>query len=242
MGMRPWWMRGRGSITSARVRDLAGLGHRGSATDAERRGAEYLAAELRSLGLEPELESFAGIRSFGARLLLHIGVAAFGAALLWTLPASGAMLGGAALASLIAEASTRYLVLGRLLARRTSANLVAHRPPPSGTASFRLVVCGHSDTQQTGIVWAGWLWDWLAPLQRHLPTAAQSTLLPVSLAMLIQTGLGLAGPGVVGPAVWSGVAAAILAIYATYGGLLAEWSLGRTCRGPLTTRAARRLS
>ena len=84
--------------------------------------------------------------------------------------------------------------------------------------------------------------DWLAPLQRHLPTAAQSTLLPVSLAMLIQTGLGLAGPGW-STAVRSGVAAEILAIYATYGGLLAEWC-GRwtSCRGPLTTRAARRLS
>src|SRR6185312_5480674 len=158
-GRRIWMLHGDAAVVDAetrlnyerRVRDLVGLGHRGSATDAERRGAEYLAAELQSLGLEPELESFAGIRSFGVRLLLHIGVAASGAALLWTLPALGAMLGGAALASLVAEASTRRLVLGRLLARRPSANLVAHRPPPSGTASLRLVVCGHYDTQQTGL-------------------------------------------------------------------------------------------
>ena len=58
--------------------------------------AEYLAAELAiarpGAGVR---RSFAEIRSFGARLLLHIGVAAFGAALLWTLPALGAMLGGA---------------------------------------------------------------------------------------------------------------------------------------------------
>lgn len=44
--------------------------------------------------------------------------------------------------------------------------------------------------------------------------------------MLVQTGLGLAGPGVIGPVVWSGVAAATLAIYAIYDGLLADWSLG----------------
>ncbi len=223
-----------------RVRELAGLGHRGSTTDGERRGADYLAAELRSLGLEPDWERFAGNRSMGARLLLHIGVAVSGAGLFWTLPTLGAILGAVALTSLIAETSTRWRVLGHLLARRPSANVVVCVPPPGGTASVRLVVCGHYDTQRTGIIWAGWLWDRLAPLQRHLPAAAQSTLLPVSLAMLIQTGLGLVGPGVVGPVVWSLAGAAILGVYAGYAALLAEWSLGRTCRVPRITRVAPR--
>ncbi len=44
--------------------------------------------------------------------------------------------------------------------------------------------------------------------------------------MLIQTGLGLVGPGVIGPVVWSAAAAGILGVYAGYGALLAEWSLG----------------
>jgi Peptidase family M28 len=202
------------------------LGHRGSTTDGERRGADYLVAELRSLGLEPDLEPFAGSPFLGAGLLLHIGVAASGAGLFWTLPTLGAILGAVALASLIAETSTRWRVLGRLLARRPSANVVVRVPPPGGMPSLRLVVCGHYDTQRTGIISAAWLWDRLAPLQRHLPAAAQSPLLPVSLAMLIQTGLGLVGPGVIGPVVWTAAAAGILGVYAGYGALLAEWSLG----------------
>ena len=46
---------------------------------------------------------------------------ASGAGLFWTLPTLGEILGAVALASLIAETSTRWRVLGRLLARRPSA-------------------------------------------------------------------------------------------------------------------------
>src|SRR5262249_17262963 len=56
------------------VRDLAAFGHRGSATDHERRAADHLAHELR--GLDPTREPFRGSRSWGWRLLLHVTVAA----------------------------------------------------------------------------------------------------------------------------------------------------------------------
>ncbi len=141
-----------------RVRELAGLGHRGSTTDGERRGAHYLAAELRSLGLEPDLEPFAGSQFLGARLLLHIGVAASGAGLFWTLPTLGAILGAVALASLIAETSTRWRVLGRSLrggrprtswcgcrrpvARRASGWSFAGTTTRSGPASYGQVGSG----------------------------------------------------------------------------------------------------
>ena len=51
-----------------RVRELTGPGHRGSTTDGERRGADYLAAELRTLGQEPDWEPFAASPFLGARL------------------------------------------------------------------------------------------------------------------------------------------------------------------------------
>jgi acetylornithine deacetylase/succinyl-diaminopimelate desuccinylase-like protein len=59
-----------------RVQELVRHGHRGSATEDERRAAQYLAEELQRLGLAPEEERFTGSRSLGARLLAHVAVAA----------------------------------------------------------------------------------------------------------------------------------------------------------------------
>src|SRR4051812_4678980 len=50
-----------------RVRALAGFGHRGSCTTHERRAADYLAAQLRDLGLATALEPFAGYHALGTR-------------------------------------------------------------------------------------------------------------------------------------------------------------------------------
>jgi hypothetical protein len=56
------------------VRDLVRLGHRGSATQHERRAADYLCGELRELGLELVVERFPGRSSAAATYLLHLGI------------------------------------------------------------------------------------------------------------------------------------------------------------------------
>jgi len=64
-----------------RIHDLESFGHRGSATHNESRAAEYLVAQLRASGLDPQLEGFRGIRSLPARCVLHIFVSGIGACL-----------------------------------------------------------------------------------------------------------------------------------------------------------------
>jgi hypothetical protein len=86
-----------------RVRELVGFGHRGSATEGERQAAAYLANELLGLGLEPVTEPFTGSRSLGTRLLLHVGICAAGAELLWHLPGLTVILGSVALCSLTVD-------------------------------------------------------------------------------------------------------------------------------------------
>src|SRR5689334_8250422 len=111
-----------------RVRELAGFGHRGSATEGERRAARYLAEELSRLGLAPEEERFRGSRSLGARLLVHVGVAAVGLILLGRRPRMGAALGAIALGSLIREQHTRGSLLSWPFTRAESCNVTARIP------------------------------------------------------------------------------------------------------------------
>jgi hypothetical protein len=59
-----------------RIRELEVLKHRGSGTDHERRAADYLVGELKSLGLDADVEPFPGGRSWAWRHLLHVVVAA----------------------------------------------------------------------------------------------------------------------------------------------------------------------
>jgi len=209
-----------------RVRKLAGYGHRGSATDGEKQAAVYLAEELVALGLEPVTEPFTGSRSLGGRLLLHVGVAAAGAALLWHLPGLTVFLGLVALGSLIMESTSRGRLLSRLIMWNRSCNVVARLAPHGGEAKLRLIICGHYDSQRTGIIWSETLWKHLMPMLRKLPAFLQSAFVPVSLAMFIQPFVGMADIAGFDRASVSVAGASLLIIYAVTGVLLADWSVG----------------
>ncbi len=215
-----------------RVRDLAGFGHRGSGTEHERRAANYLADELRGLGLEPVMEEFSGCRSLGARLLLHIALAGVGAALLWRIPTLTVLLGLTALGSLVVELTIQRAVLGLVVPGGWSCNVVARVPPRGGGVTRgRLVVCGHYDSQRTGLVWNEAVWSRLAPMLLKLPAGLQSPLLPVPLAMLVQAGVGLAAIAGAGRAFVTIGGVAVLVVYGLAGVLLAEWSVGAPVPG-----------
>jgi hypothetical protein len=208
------------------VRELEALGHRGSATDHEARAADYLVAQHTALGLEARKEPFQGSRSAGLRVLVHVIVAALGAALLWTAPWLALVLGLLALVSLIGEFSTRFVLLGRLLQGAPSQNVVAVVPAASGRARRRIVVAGHYDTQRTGWIWNEALVSRLAPVLRRSPGPLKSPLFPVTLAMLMQllaaflTVVGMAGTLT---SVLGGLA---LFIFAVAGVLVAQWGVG----------------
>lgn len=206
-----------------RVLALERFGHRGSTTDRERHAADYLAGELAALGLAPAIEPFAAYRSLGGRLLLAVAVAAIGAAFLGPRPAVAAALGAVALASLAVEQASRGPLLSRLLPRPMSQNVVAASPAPRGRVRARLVVCGHYDTQRTGLLWHDALWRRLAPAIGRLPARLQSPVLPITAAMAAQVAIGGAGELVAGLPL-AAASAALLAIYAVAAGLLAEWA------------------
>ena len=126
----------------AHICELEAFGHRGSATAHEHRAADYLIGELGAIGLRPMKEPFAGARSHASRLLMHIIVAVAGAALAWKAPAAAVIFGVTALISLVAEQSTRILLLSRPVVRYRSWNLRATITPVR-PARRRIVLCAH---------------------------------------------------------------------------------------------------
>lgn len=205
-----------------RVHALAAFGHRGAATDHERRAADYLVHELRGLGLNPVRETFPGSRSWGWRFLIPMAIAAVGVGCLWYLPTATATLGVAAWASFWAEGATRRGWLSRPLVRSASANVVARLPAAAATR-LRVVVSGHYDTQRTGLIWV--ISGWLAPWQWRLPMALKPPLQPLAAAFAAQVFLGVAALWGVGP-VLSAAGWSLLAVYALYGALLGQWAVG----------------
>ena len=209
-----------------RIRDLTDFGHRGSATEGERRASAYLFDELKGIGFEPVIETFAGIRSSGARLLLHVAIAAVGAALLWSLPGLTILFGSIALGSLALEMTTRGKIFSRLLMWSSSRNVAARLPPAGDEAKARLIICGHYDTQRTGLIWNETFWKRLTPILRRLPTLAQSLFLPVTLMMILQLFFGLAACVGANRTLVTVAGASILTVYGLTGVLLAECSVG----------------
>jgi len=173
-----------------RVRELCAPGHRGSASEGERRAAGYLVDELRALGLEAGLEPFAGPATHAWLLLLPVLTAALGLALLWVTPWAAILLGLLALVSLMLEGTTRAELLGRLVPRRPSQNVVA-RVPARGEPLRRLVVLAHYDTQRTGWIFNEGIVHHVAPLMDRSPGPLKSPLFLPQLAMLMQVVAGI---------------------------------------------------
>jgi Peptidase family M28 len=207
-----------------RVRQLAGLGHRGSASARERAAADYLTAELTGAGLPPTVEPFRGSRSMGARLLVPVLIAAAGAALAWQSPPMAAVLGMSAFLFLVCEQMSGRAWLTWFLTRSPSANLTVTLPA-AGFPDRRVVICAHYDTQRAGLIWNRFTMRFVAPVLARLPGPLKTPLFAVTAAMVAQMFLGVvwrewpdAVP--VGP-----VAVTLLAVYGVMGFLLAEWAV-----------------
>lgn len=204
------------------VSDLGAFGHRGSATDHESRAADYLVGELRDLGLEPIREPFYGNRAWAGRHLLHVAVAAVGVGCLWVLPVASVVLGVVALASFWAEGITRGPWLSRPIVRAASQNVVT-RISATTSPRLRVVVCGHYDTQRTGLIWV--LAGWFAPWQWRLPVSLKPPLLPLAGIMTAQVLVGGAALAGLYPLLITLVGWALLTVYALYAVLFGQWAL-----------------
>jgi len=211
-----------------RVRELEAFGHRRSASAQERAAADYLVAQMQAMGLEPAKESFAGARSLAGRLLVHVLVAAAGAALLWTAPAFTIILGAAALVSLLAEQTTRVLLLTWPTVRFGSWNLSA-RIPAARPPRRRIVLCAHYDTQHSGLVWA--INRRLMALAFRGPRLLKPPMLPVVLMFCGQIGVGATAIAIGHALVVSVLAALLLASYGVISALFVQWAIGRSVPG-----------
>lgn len=212
-----------------RVAELEGFGHRRSTSAQERRAADHLAGSLRSLGLEVTIEPFNGSASMAARLLVHVLVAAAGAALVRAAPVASLVLSWGALASLVAEQMTWGAWLSWFLCRSPSQNVVGRVPSAKGTPARRIVVSAHYDTQTGGWVWPAF--NRVMPYLRALPPTLKQPMLPVVLMVWGQVVLA----AVVLTHRFS-LAVALMSLllmvaYLVTGVLLAQWALSPAVPG-----------
>jgi hypothetical protein len=134
----------------ATIEHLAAI-ERGSATAGEQEAAEWIAARLREAGLEPAIEEESAHGSYWLpeALLSVIGVAG-GALALRGRRGLGAAMGALAAAGIVDDCSGGPHTFRRLLAHRSTWNVVADAGDV--TAQETLVLVAHHDAANTGLV------------------------------------------------------------------------------------------
>lgn len=211
-----------------RVARLVSFGHRGSATENESRAAEYLFRKLKETGIDASKEAFAGSRSMGARVLIHVLVAMASLALLLWQPIVAAVLVGIAFISFIAEQMTRGVWLSRVACRANSCNVVGRVPAPV-RAARRLVICAHYDTQKTA-----WLWgiaERLVPFWSRCPVLLKPPMLTLGLLMIGEAAVAVAATFVQSSQLRWAAVGIVGAVYAVFALLLLQWALGSSVPG-----------
>jgi peptidase M28-like protein len=211
-----------------RVRDLEAFGHRGSATPQERRAAKYLAGELRASGITPVIEPFRGARSFGARVLIHIAIAAIGLVLSWRMPAAGIALAAAGLISFVLEQWRCVVWLSWPACQYRSQN-VCGTITPSRAARRRIILCAHYDTQRSGMIWT--INRYLNRISMKLPLWLKPPMTSLAALMMGQIILCAVHACVEPSLPIKILEGLVLAIYAVVAALFIQYALGRSVPG-----------
>ena len=141
------------------------VGPRRSAGRGEGLAAQLMRDELAASGVAAELEGFKGFASFGTPFGL-IEAAAVAPSLLPTrLRRTRSAVALAAGAALVGEGSLRAPVLGRVLSRKQSRNVVAAIEPRDSAERTLCLMC-HLDTSRSGLIFdprfVGLLGRWIA--------------------------------------------------------------------------------
>lgn len=211
-----------------RVRKLVGFGHRGSATENEHRAAEYLLGKLKEYGLEANKEAFAGSRSMGARILVHVLLAMASAVLLPWLPIASSLIVAIVLTSLIMEQMTRGVWLSRCCCRAISYNVIGHIAALK-KANRRVVLCAHYDTQKIGWIWN--VYRLLESIFAHCPVRLKPPMLALVPLMLAQLALAVLACIRRDPTLLSTATGILLAAYALFAVFMLQWAMGKSVPG-----------
>jgi Peptidase family M28 len=134
---------------NARIESICGFEGRLAGTDAERRLANDLAAELESNGMEVEVEPTWVHPQWPLVHLLHCALAIAGSIVAAGDPVIGFTIVLVAAMSAYLDLSGRWYLLRRLLFRRASQNVRASVPGPASMAP-RLILCANIDAPRTG--------------------------------------------------------------------------------------------
>jgi hypothetical protein len=134
------------------IEALVAFEGRWAGTEGERRAAEHLAARLRSLGREAELEPAVVRPDYPLTYVLHILLALAGGALSGRRPKLGAAALALAIVSGFGDSSARFHLLRRLTKRAVTHNVLS-RDQSEGKPGT-LVLLAHYDAAKTG-----WLFD-----------------------------------------------------------------------------------
>lgn len=194
---------------------------RGSASEGEREAARWVAASLKEIGLEPELEDFTFYPDYwnvwGAHMLGALGA--------WLLLGRGSRrrrLLGAAVTSFLAasfwgDANARFYWLRRFFPARPSVNVLARLSNPQ--AQRILVLSAHVDAAHSGLVFHPSILGWAQnrypkgdmppaltlPFRALTSLAAASILRAVGLPRIVAKAVAL--PGVLLSAITAGLMA-----------------------------------
>ncbi len=186
------------------------IGGRGSSRPAERRAAEYAAAQMEAAGAQQvRLEPFQGVTSTYRPFALAFATALLGTLLVWLVGGRLSMAVAALLAALaawgmLAETDLADNWLRRVLPRAASQNAVGV-VSPTGTVRSRVVLAAHLDTHRTPIFYSSRSWYLLFGL---LVGGAFVSLAVAALAYLLGALFGWDWVR------WIGLAAALVQLFA----------------------------
>jgi len=174
------------------VNELCRFPHRIAGSVNEQKAAKIISAKLESLGLNPHTERFKWPPSYSWSLIFHFGLLfASEIALIRGYALIGALLALATAVSLWGEVSGRFMLIGRLVPRIESRNVLARFGAPEPMK--RLVVVAHIDTAKSGMIFhpyiTKFLWENTRTGVLTIPFFASMLL----AAVIITRALGAAG-------------------------------------------------
>ena len=132
---------------------LEGFTGRGPGTDAERRAANWLAAELQSAGAEVRIDPLWSRPNWALAHAWHVALVIAGSLVSVGHPRPGLVLLLVALASIISDAVLGVSLGRRLTPERASQNVVARRRTSARGKPLRLVITANYDAGRTGLVY-----------------------------------------------------------------------------------------
>jgi hypothetical protein len=176
------------------VSGLASFERRGPGTDAERRAARWLAAELQRTGREVRAEPFWCRPSWALAHVWHVALAIGASLLAIAAPMAGGALVLVALISLTADAIYGVSLGRRLTPERASQNIVATPSSrPTQTAKpMRLIVTANYDAGRTGVAYRNLLRAGAAWFRRTAHGLALGWLGCVAIAIVWLLGTSVA--------------------------------------------------